>query len=88
MHPAVADVVVIGLPDAEMGQQVAVVIQLRDGVPPAPGLREDLLAHMSGRLARFKMPRTIEFVAELPRLPSGKLLRRAVREAYLTADQP
>lgn len=79
-HPAVADVAVFGIPDDTWGEQVKAVIQLR--CEPTPAVEAELLAWASERLARFKQPRSIDFVAEMPRDPNGKLRKRLLRAPY------
>lgn len=76
----VGDVAVIGVPDDEWGESVLAIVQPADGVAPDDATAEALLAHCDGRLARFKMPRRIEFVDGLPRLPSGKVQKRVLRD--------
>lgn len=82
-HAKVADVVVFGLPDEEWGERVQAVVQPLEGVAPSPELADELLRFAAGSLARYKLPRALDFVDELPRLPTGKLARRQVRERYL-----
>ena len=81
-HPAVFDVATIGVPNDEWGEEVKAVVQLREGITASPALAETLLEHCRAHLARFKVPRSVDFVPELPRLASGKILRRVVREPY------
>ncbi len=82
MHPKVADVAVFGIPDDDWGEQVKAVVQPAAGVPGDERLAAEILASLDGRLARMKWPRSIDFTDELPRDPSGKLLKRRLRAPY------
>jgi len=81
-HPAVLDVCSVGVPNEEWGEEVKSVVQARSEVAVDAMLAAELLEFARARLPGFKTPRSIDFVAELPRLPSGKIQRRLVREPY------
>jgi long-chain acyl-CoA synthetase len=82
MHPKVADVAVFGIPDEDWGEQIKAVVQPAPGAEPGNDLANEILASLDGKLARMKWPMSIDFAEQLPRDPSGKLLKRRLRDPY------
>jgi long-chain acyl-CoA synthetase len=78
-HPSVADVAAFGIPNAEWGEEVKAVVEL---LPEARVNSDDLLEFLNGRIARYKLPKSIDFVDALPRDPNGKLYKRRLRDPY------
>ena len=79
-HPSVRDCGVVGRPSDEAGEVPCAFVVLRDGGPGSDPLKSELSSYVADRLTHYKMPRQIEFVATIPRNPSGKILRRELRK--------
>lgn len=86
-HPKVADVAVIGAPHEEMGEEVVAVVQPLDGVQPSDALGAELIAFARSHLSHVKTPRRVDFTTQLPRLDTGKLYKRLLRDRYWSKPQ-
>ena len=81
-HPKVADVAVFGIPNEDWGEEVKAVIEPVPGVTAGPALADEILAWCGEHIARYKSPRSIDFVTSMPRDPNGKLYKRKLRDPY------
>ena len=84
MHqcPLVGDVAVFGIPDADLGEKIKAVVEPAPGVEPGEAARWDILDFLGGRLASQRRPHSLDFIAELPRDPNGKLYKRRLQDPY------
>jgi long-chain acyl-CoA synthetase len=72
------------VPNADLGEEAKAAVQLIPGIEPGPDVAEELIGFCRQHLARQKVPRSIDFEAQLPRLPTGKLYKRQLRDRYWT----
>ena len=87
MHPKVLDAAVIGVPDADFGEKVKGVVQLKDPADAGADMERELMEFCLSQLSKIKCPASIDFSEELPRTPTGKLLKRRLKDKYWNAGQ-
>ena len=81
-HPAVQDVAVFGIPNADWGEEIKAVVELHEGFEPSDELSAEIIEWAGTRMGKFKLPRSIDYVDALPREPNGKLIKRKLRDPY------
>lgn len=86
-HPKVADVAVFGIPHPDWGEEIKAVVETPEGVEGTAGVEAEILEWAATRMAKFKLPRSVDFVDVLPREPNGKLIKRRLRDPYWADHQ-
>ena len=81
-HPAVRDVAVFGVPNADTGEEIKAMIEPRPGWAPDDSTTEAIMGWLRGQVARQKLPRSVDYTTEMPRDPNGKLYKRRLRDPY------
>src|SRR6185295_6057230 len=81
-HPKVGDAAAFGIPHEDWGEEVKAVVEPAHGIEAIPNLAAEIIAYCQEKLAKFKCPKTIDFTAEMPRDPNGKLYKRKLRDPY------
>jgi long-chain acyl-CoA synthetase len=81
-HPEIVDVAVFGIPHSDWGEEVKAVVQPVDGKVGDDAFAQAILSFCSDKLAKYKTPRSIDFIADMPRDPNGKLYKRKLRDPY------
>jgi long-chain acyl-CoA synthetase len=81
-HPKIADVAVFGIPHEDWGEEVKAVVEPAPGSAAGPALAEEILAWCAANIAKYKSPKTIDFIEVMPRDPNGKLYKRKLRDPY------
>jgi len=84
-HPKVADVAIFGVPNEEFGEEVKAVVVAQDPASAGPGLERELIDFCRSRISTIKCPKSVDFAHELPREPTGKLLKKQLRDRYRAA---
>ncbi|MCY3884320.1 MAG: acyl-CoA synthetase [Gammaproteobacteria bacterium] len=82
LHPKVMDVAVFGVPNEDFGEEVKAVIQLAEGLEQSPDIAQELIDFGREKIAHYMVPKSIDFIDEMPRLPTGKLYKRLLRDRY------
>ena len=82
LHPKVLDVAVFGVPNEDFGEEVKAVVQLAEDIEQAPEVEQELIEYGRERIAHYMVPKSIDFIDEMPRLPTGKLYKRLLRDRY------
>lgn len=87
LHEKVADCTVFGIPNADWGEEIKAVVQPVSGVNGDDTLTDEILSYLASRIAKMKLPRSIDYMDELPRDPNGKLYKRRLRDPYWEGQQ-